>query len=143
MDHKNTDDHYSRSKEGKCPVPQGGHKRASGYNSTDMLEQTMSVKKGFAHRLAVLRTAKGISARELSLSMGMTANYINSIENGNNLPSMSMFFEICAALDVTPKEFFDYSEMKTKQKAEIVKHIENLSGDALECVLKLIKMMER
>ena len=58
-------------------------------------------------RLAKLRTQKGVSARDMSLSLGQANNYINNIENKKSLPSMQAFFYICEYLDVTPQEFFD------------------------------------
>ena len=64
-------------------------------------------KKTFAERLAQLRTEKGISARDMSLSIGQSPNYITSIESGRNLPSMTAFFYICEYLHITPVEFFD------------------------------------
>ena len=42
--------------------------------------------------MSQLRQAKGVSARDMSLSLGQSAGYINNIENGVNLPSMAMFF---------------------------------------------------
>ena len=35
----------------------------------------------FPARLAQLRMAKGVSARDMSLSIGQASNYINAIEN--------------------------------------------------------------
>ena len=46
----------------------------------------------FAKRLAELRLLKGISARDMSLSLGQSANYINAIESNKSLPSMKNFF---------------------------------------------------
>ncbi len=63
-------------------------------------------KNQFARRMSQLRQAKGVSARDMSLSLGQSAGYINNIESGVNLPSMSMFFYICEYLGVTPEEFF-------------------------------------
>ena len=57
-------------------------------------------KEEFARRVSQLRQAKGVSARDMSLSLGQSAGYINNIENGVNLPSMSMFFYICDYLGV-------------------------------------------
>ena len=37
-------------------------------------------------RLARLRTQKGVSARDMSLSLGQANNYINNIENKKSLP---------------------------------------------------------
>lgn len=58
-------------------------------------------------RLAKLRVAKGVSARDMSLSLGQNENYINMIENKRNNPSMEVFFNICEFLNITPQEFFD------------------------------------
>ncbi len=44
-------------------------------------------------RIAKLRTQKGVSARDMSLSLGQANNYINNIENKKSLPSMQAFFE--------------------------------------------------
>lgn len=49
----------------------------------------------FPLRLAQLRQQKGVSARDMSLSIGQNAGYINNIESGKALPSMSNFFYIC------------------------------------------------
>lgn len=65
-------------------------------------------EEDFAKRLCKLRQKKGASARDMSLSLGQNAGYINNIESGNNLPSMTVFFYICEYLEITPKEFFDY-----------------------------------
>ena len=49
-------------------------------------------KEQFAERLSKLRINKGVSARDMSLSIGQSAGYINNIENGVNLPSMTFSF---------------------------------------------------
>jgi DNA-binding XRE family transcriptional regulator len=49
----------------------------------------------FSRRLSQLRTGKGVSARDMSLSIGQNAGYINSIEDGKSLPSMTVFISIC------------------------------------------------
>ena len=46
-------------------------------------------------RLVQLRMEKGVSARDMSLSIGQSESYINKIENGKALPSMEAFFYIC------------------------------------------------
>lgn len=61
----------------------------------------------FYQRLIKLRTEKGVSARDMSLSIGQSPGYINSLENRNGFPSMQVFFYICEYLGVTPAEFFD------------------------------------
>ena len=56
----------------------------------------------FVKRLIELRLNKGVSARDMSLSLGQSAGYINNIENGINYPSMSLFFYICEYFGITP-----------------------------------------
>ena len=43
-------------------------------------------------RLAKLRTQKGVSARDMSLSLGQANNYINNIENKKSLPAMPVSY---------------------------------------------------
>ena len=70
-------------------------------------------------RLSALRSKKGVSARSMSLSIGQSENYINIIENGYSLPSMTAFFYICEYLGITPKEFFDDHRCNPKLIKEI------------------------
>ena len=64
-------------------------------------------EKYFYERLSKLRSQKNVSARDMSLSIGQSENYINSIENKRMLPSMMGFFYICEYFGIHPKEFFD------------------------------------
>ena len=57
-------------------------------------------KEDFVKRLRELRHAKGVSARAMSLAIGQSPNYINSIERSRNLPSMKVFFAICKYLNI-------------------------------------------
>ena len=63
-------------------------------------------KEEFALRLAKLRQARGVSARDMSLSMGQNPGYINNIESGKSMPSLTGIFYICDYLHITPQEFF-------------------------------------
>lgn len=45
----------------------------------------------FGRRLSQLRERKGVSARDMSLSMGQNPGYINKVENGKAMPSMEVF----------------------------------------------------
>ena len=59
----------------------------------------------FRQRLAQLRLAKGVSARDMSLSLGQCECYIIQIENGKAFPSMVVFFLICQYFRIEPKDF--------------------------------------
>ena len=136
---KDKNDRLDRTEGGKSPARQDGRRRAAKYNYSCMEDTTVQVVEGFAERLAQLRSAKGVSGREMSLSMGQAAGYINNIENGNNLPSLAMFFEICEYLNVTPQEFFSYTRRGEKDMFKDV--LQKLSSEDKDLVLKLAEKL--
>lgn len=89
-------------------------------------------------RIAQLRIAKGVSARDMSLSIGQNENYINFIENRKNLPSMSGFFYICEYFGITPQEFFDESLESPQLNRELQERLKRLSSTQAEHVIAII-----
>lgn len=67
-------------------------------------------REEFCRRLSALRMGSGVSARDMSLSLGLSESYINKIESGKTLPSMDTFFDICDFLGITPRDFFNTAE---------------------------------
>ncbi|MDE7362220.1 MAG: helix-turn-helix domain-containing protein [Oscillospiraceae bacterium] len=102
------------------------------------VEET-ELKKQFGSRLAQLRNTKKISAREMSLDIGQSEGYINSIETYKVFPSMSAFFYICEYLGVTPSEFFDLDNKNPKETDELLTAYRRLNLKQQELVLSLIK----
>lgn len=97
----------------------------------------------FAIRLARLRTKKGVSARDMSLSIGQNPGYINHIETGKSMPSMSVFFFICDYLNITPREFFDTDAEQPEKLNELIADLKRLSDRQLECVAEIVKGLVR
>ena len=95
--------------------------------------------KDFALRLAQLREKKGVSARDMSLSMGQNPGYVNNIESGKSMPSLSGIFYICDFLDVTPSEFFDVSVANPGKITSLVKDLKLLDDDQLDAVTSVVK----
>ena len=100
-------------------------------------------KEMFIKRLTELRMAKGVSARDMSLSLGQSPGYINNIENGVNLPSMTMFFYICEYLQITPKEFFDISSINPTKLNNLIDLSKDLSSEKLDLVMNLVKELKK
>ncbi len=92
-------------------------------------------------RLAKLRTQKGISARDMFLSLGQANNYINNIENKKALPSMQAFFYICEYLDVTPQEFFDEGNAHPEALQAFIAEAKKLDSQSLEYILGIMKKL--
>lgn len=93
----------------------------------------------FALRLAQLRTEKGVSARDMSLSIGQNAGYINNIESGKALPSMSGFFYICEYLKISPSEFFDTDAKAPEKFRKLTADLKRLDSDQLDNIAAIVK----
>ncbi|CVI73950.1 Helix-turn-helix domain protein [Eubacteriaceae bacterium CHKCI004] len=95
-------------------------------------------EKEFSQRLAQLRLQKGISARDMSLSIGQNPGYINTIENGKSFPTMTNFFYICEYLNITPEEFFDMSSDNPETLKELIENIKLLNSSQLDAVTMIV-----
>ncbi len=100
-------------------------------------------QKDFSLRLSQLRLAKGVSAREMSLSIGQSAGYINNIETGLSFPSMTVFFYICEYLDITPSEFFDTDSKSPTKERELLDAVKGLKPDYLDNFIALAKGLKK
>ena len=90
-------------------------------------------------RLAKLRTQKGVSARDMSLSLGQANNYINNIENKKSLPAMQSFFYICEYLGVTPQEFVDEGNTCPEALREFIAEAKQLDSKSMQYILGIMK----
>lgn len=93
----------------------------------------------FPERLAELRTQKGVSARDMSLSLGQSESYINKIENRRALPSMAGFFYICEYLEIAPHEFFNTGAQAPKKSRELLRELERLPPAQAEHILQIVR----
>ena len=99
----------------------------------------MDYLEWFYQRVAELRIQKGVSARDMSLSLGQSESYINKIENKRTLPSMTGFFYICEYLDITPQEFFNVDASAPQKSRELLRELERLSPEQSEHVLQSVR----
>jgi len=138
---KNKNVRLKRSLPGKCTVRRDTLSRSSRYNYTEMEYETELAQSRFSIRLSQLRLERNISAREMSLSLGQGAAYINNIENGRNLPSMSMFFEICEFLRISPGEFFAYTKPSSSLQSALLREIEKLDNEDQRLLLSIVNRL--
>lgn len=91
----------------------------------------------FYKRLTELRIQKGVSARDMSLSLGQSESYINKIENKRTLPSFTGFLYICEYFEITPQEFF--SDNAAPQKTnELLSALKKLTPAQIDHVTQII-----
>lgn len=89
--------------------------------------------------LAQLHEKKGVSARDMSLSIGQNPGYINNIESGKSMPSLSGIFYICEYLGITPSEFFDIDSKNPTRLNDVIKDLKRLNDKQLDTIATLVK----
>ena len=94
-------------------------------------------------RLTQLRMKKGVSEYQMSLDLGHSKSYIQSISSGRALPSMSEFLVICDYLGVTPQEFFATETANPILIREITEKLHHFTDEDLQLLLAVINRMNR
>ena len=97
----------------------------------------------FAIRLARLRNKKIVSARDMSLSIGQNPGYINTIESGKALPSMTAFFYICDYLNISPRDFFDDQLKAPDRWNALTEDLKKLDEDDFDHVVALVHSLSK
>ena len=65
-------------------------------------------KHGLGTNLKIIRKSKGITQEDLAGIIGIHSRQLSKIETGEHFPSCKTLEKICIALDVTPKDLFDF-----------------------------------
>lgn len=94
-------------------------------------------------RISELRTKKGISEYKMSLDLGHSKSYIQSISSGKSLPSLSEFLYICEYLGVTPKEFFDANSSDSFLVSELYTLSKNMQPEDLEALVTVARRFKK
>lgn len=102
------------------------------------VQKNVEYEKWFPQRLTQLRAQRGVSARDMSLSIGQNTGYINSIENGKNFPTMKNFFYICEYLHITPKEFFDADTNDPEALRGMIANLKKLDSEEFDALSKIV-----
>ena len=95
-------------------------------------------EKDFAIRLATLRTKAGVSARDMSSSIGQNPGYINDIESGKGTPSLAGIIYICEFFKITPSEFFDFDSTNPMKLKPLIEKMRILSDKQIETITNLV-----
>jgi transcriptional regulator with XRE-family HTH domain len=92
-------------------------------------------------RISALRTKKGISEYKMSLDLGHSKSYIQSISSGKSLPSLSEFLYICEYLEITPKDFFDTDTQEPFLTNELFEEVKNMPAEDLDVLIRVAKRL--
>ena len=70
-------------------------------------------------RLSDLQIQKGVSEYKMSLDLGHSKGYVQSISSGRAMPSMAEFLYICDYFGISPGEFFNTESEQPALTAEL------------------------
>ena len=102
-----------------------------------------AIEQSLGKRIAQLRTAKGVSARDMSLSIGQGAAYIHNIENRKTMPSMRGFLYICEYFNISPKDFFDMDSANPETLNEIITDLKALTPEQLSNIAGIVRDLKK
>ncbi len=92
-------------------------------------------------RISLLRTNLGISEYKMSLDLGHSKSYIQSISSGKSLPSLSEFLYICEYLGVTPREFFNTESTEPQLVHHLTEQLHLLSKEDLALLVQIAERL--
>ena len=87
-------------------------------------------EKDISNRITQLRLQKNVSEYKMSLALGHSKGYIQSISSGRTIA-------ICEYLEVTPKQFFDDGSKNPALTQKIVDSVSKLSENDQKLVLEI------
>ena len=94
------------------------------------------------HRIGFFRTKANLSARETSLRLGYSEQFMKRIENKSvelKVKTLLDFFDI---VDITPQDFFYMGEHYNKEDKKVLDLYNNLSSGGKETILDLMKKLK-
>lgn len=104
------------------------------------MEVKCAMYKNFIReRINTLRMQHNLSEYQLSLNLGHSQGYIQSITSGRTLPSMSAFLDICDHFKITPLEFFDPAISNPPLFRAVMNDIKTLSESDLLLLSLVLK----
>lgn len=103
----------------------------------------MDIKKLFGKKIKEKRTNLRLTQEQLAEKAGISPKSLSQIELGNNFVSAENLDAICKALDILPKELFDFKENETENVDYdvILKKLKNNSR-LLDKIAKIMQIIE-
>lgn len=74
-------------------------------------------KSGLGSNIKLLRKLRNITQEELAEIIGIHSRQLSKIETGDHFPSCKTLEKICIALDVSPREIFDFEFLVEETQA--------------------------
>lgn len=92
-------------------------------------------------RIAKIRNSRNISARSLSLNLGMSSEYVNQVENGRLNPSLEFLLNFCDYFNITIGVFFDEDNSFPIEYKELINQLNKLTKQELNQIIEFVNLL--
>ncbi len=92
-------------------------------------------------RIKFFREQKGYTVNRLANIAGISQSYLRSVELGQKNPTVETLSEICWALDISLKDFFDDDTLASLQKDELLREIYRLTPRQRQNLANFLKSL--
>jgi len=94
------------------------------------------------NRMGYFRTKANLSARETSLRLGYSEQFIKRIENKSVELKVSTLLDFLEIVDVSPKDFFYLGTEYNKNDKNLLEMFGSLSNESKETIIDLMKKLK-
>ena len=92
-------------------------------------------------RIKFFREQKGYTVNRLANIAGISQSYLRSVELGQKNPTVETLSEICWALDISLKDFFDDDTLASLQQDELLREIYRLTQKQRQNLANFLKSL--
>ena len=95
-----------------------------------------------AARIKFFREQKGYTVNKLANLAGISQSYLRSVELGQTNPTIETLSELCWALDISLRDFFDEETLSSLQHDELFQQMYRLNNEQRKAVTALLKTFD-
>ena len=95
-----------------------------------------------AARIRFFREQKGYTVNKLANLAGISQSYLRSVVLGQKNPTIETLSELCWALDISLRDFFDEETLSSLQHDELFQQIYRLTDEQRKAITTLLKTFE-
>ena len=94
------------------------------------------------NRIGFFRNKANLSARETSLRLGYSEQFIKRIENKSVELKVKTLLDFCEIVDITPQDFFYLGNSYNKEDKNVLELFNNLSLENRQMIIELMKRLK-
>lgn len=95
-----------------------------------------------AARIKFFREQKGYTVNKLANLAGISQSYLRSVELGQKNPTIETLSELCWALDISLRDFFDEETLSSLQHDELFQQMYRLNNEQRKAITALLKTFD-